>query len=59
MNNNLEDLRTPKTRKVWENTQGTVLMTVTGFLEEGEYEVGKSVQEDGTVVLECTPKSEE
>ena len=46
-------------RKVWENTNGTHLLTVTGLLEEGEYRVEKKVEEDGTIRLRCQPLSDD
>lgn len=43
------------TRKVWESSNGTRLLTVTDLLSVGEYEIKKETTEDGAIVLECTP----
>lgn len=48
-NNNVE-------RTVWKNKNGSYITTVTGLLEVGEYEVEKSKDSDGRVVLKYTPK---
>jgi hypothetical protein len=42
-------------RKVWENQNGTRLLTVSGLLETGDYEIESRKSDDGTVILECSP----
>jgi hypothetical protein len=45
-----------KERKVQENTNGTLLLMVTGILEKRKYEIKRTKHEDGTVVLHCEPQ---
>jgi hypothetical protein len=51
-----DELRDSMGRKVWESTNGSNLLTVTGLLQEGEYLIEKDVRKDGTIVLQCKPK---
>lgn len=43
-------------RTVWESSNDTRLLTVTGLLKPGEYLINKSVNEDGNIILELELK---
>lgn len=57
--NMLSDFTDKVERKVWENTNGTRLMTVSGLLKPGKYKIGRTKEDDGTIVLECEPIEDE
>jgi len=44
------------TRKVWENKNGSKITSVTSILSVGEYELDYTKENDGTVIIEYTPK---
>jgi len=48
----VDNFSTPPERTVWENTNGTRLLTVSGLVKPGTYKVIKTVNDDGNVVLE-------
>jgi hypothetical protein len=52
----VDEFRNYTEKTVWENSNGTHLMTVTGLLETGEYNVEKEVREDDTTILEFHPQ---
>jgi len=54
----IDDFRKSVVRKVWKHSNGSKLMTVSGLLDEGEYEICLEHKQDGTVVLECKPKDQ-
>lgn len=50
----LDDYKDTVNRSVWENPNGSKLLTVTGLLKTGSYEIKKQENDDGTIVLELT-----
>lgn len=54
----LDDFAHPVERKVWENKNGAKLLTVTGLLGTGNFEINRKIDDNGTVILECKPTEE-
>lgn len=48
----IDNFSKPVKRTVWQNTNGTRLLTVSGLVKPGTYEVKKTVNESGNIVLE-------
>lgn len=48
----LDEYENTVTRTVWESSDRTRLLTVTSLLKPGKYEVDKTVNEEGNIVLE-------
>lgn len=51
----LDSYNNEVSRKVWENKNGAKVMSVSGILDKGEYNLTVSRETDGKVVIECKP----
>lgn len=54
-----EDMDSRKSRTVWENSTGSHLLTVTGLLQAGTYDITKEIEDDGTITLLCARVSDD